>query len=60
MHLSNERQLKSLFFGAFVVLEWVLATALSLLSVKSGNRNLGEMGLASAAKLFSIYQQAWV
>lgn len=59
MHLSNERLLKSLFFGAFVILEWVLATALNLLSVKSGN-NLREMGLASAAKLFSIYQHAWV
>lgn len=59
MHLSNEHQLKTPFFGAFVILEWVLATALNLLSVKSGN-NLGEMGLASAAKLFSIYQQAWV
>lgn len=50
---------KSVYWSLCYTWMGFLATALNLLSVKSGN-NLGEMGLASAAKLFSIYQHAWV
>lgn len=58
MYLSNEHQLKSLCLEPLFGLP-VFGDCSELLNVKSGE-NPGEMRLDSAAKLFSIYQPAWV